>query len=199
MKLVLATGNTGKVRELSAQLAASGVTVLSQREFVTGDAVEDGLSFVENALIKARHAAIASGLPAVADDSGLRVDALDGAPGVRSARYAGENASDADNCRKLLSALDGVSVEHRGAAFHCSLVFVRSAVDPAPLIVSAEWRGTVLTDMSGTNGFGYDPLFQPAGLGCSAASLAPEEKQRISHRALALQSFLPQLEALVGA
>ncbi len=198
MKLVLATGNAGKVRELSAQLAASGVSVLAQSDFLTEEAVEDGLSFVENALIKARHAAVASGLPAVADDSGLRVDALDGAPGVFSARYAGAGAADADNCRKLLAALEGVPVAQRGAAFHCSLVFVRSAVDPAPLIVSAEWRGLVMQGMSGEHGFGYDPLFQPAGLDCSAAELAPEEKQRISHRARALQSFLPKLVDLVG-
>ncbi len=198
MKLVLATGNAGKVRELAAQLGSCGVEVVAQSEYLSVEAIEDGLSFVENALIKARHAARASGLAAVADDSGLRVDALDGAPGVHSARYAGAAANDRSNCLKLLSALEGVPKASRGAAFHCSLVFVRHALDPAPLIVSAEWRGSVLTALQGDNGFGYDPLFQPEGLTGSAAELEPAEKQRVSHRALALHRFMPQLKALVS-
>ncbi|MEM9604121.1 MAG: RdgB/HAM1 family non-canonical purine NTP pyrophosphatase [Pseudomonadota bacterium] len=198
MKLVLATGNAGKVRELAGQLAASGVTVVARTEFTPDEPAEDGLSFVENALIKARHAAEASGLPAVADDSGLRVAALQGAPGVHSARYAGDSASDADNWRKLLDELRGVAPPQRRAAFHCTLVFLRSATDPAPIIASAEWTGSIRLSPAGEGGFGYDPVFQPDGLDRCAAELAPDEKQAVSHRARALSLFLPQLRHVVS-
>ncbi|MEM7378622.1 MAG: RdgB/HAM1 family non-canonical purine NTP pyrophosphatase [Pseudomonadota bacterium] len=198
MNLVLATGNAGKVRELAGQLAASGVTVVARSQYTPEEPAEDGLSFVENALIKARHAAEVSGLPAVADDSGLRVAALQGAPGVHSARYAGDDATDADNWRKLLDALQGVAPPDRAAAFHCTLVFLRSATDPAPIIASAEWAGAIRLSPAGEGGFGYDPVFQPDGLERSAAELAADEKRTISHRAQALALFLPQLRRVVS-
>lgn len=199
MKLVLATGNAGKVREMASQLASCGIEVLSRKAFTEDEPVEDGLTFVENALIKARHASAVSGLPAVADDSGIRVAALDGAPGVHSARFAGPDASDEDNWRKLLGAMEHVPEVERVAAFHCTLAFLRSASDPAPVVVSAEWSGHVLFAPRGVQGFGYDPVFRPEGMTCSAAELKPEEKQAVSHRAQALRVFLSRIEALVGS
>ena len=198
MKIVLATGNPGKVRELASQLAGAGIEVLPQSDFCDDEAVEDGDTFVENALKKARHAARASGLGAVADDSGLRVDALGGAPGVCSARYAGKRASDRDNWAKLLADMAELTMEQRGAAFHCTLVFLRNADDPAPIIASAEWPGRILSEARGEGGFGYDPVFQPDGMPCSAAELTPAEKQASSHRARALAHFLPQLRRVAA-
>ncbi len=190
-KLVLATGNAGKLRELSALLEGSGIEVLSQRALGVTDADETGLSFVENALLKARHAARATGLPALADDSGLCVDALGGAPGIYSARYAGVGASDADNNQTLLQALQprrqpGVPL---GARFVCVLALVRHADDPLPLICQAEWAGEILEASRGEQGFGYDPLFFVPGEGLSSAELPRERKNAISHRAQALQQL----------
>lgn len=191
--LVLASGNVGKLAELNTLLAERDIAVRSQAEFNVLEAEENGLSFVENALIKARNAARQTGLPALADDSGLCVDALGGAPGIYSARYAGPNASDADNNQKLLAALEGQ--QHRDAHFHCALVLVRHADDPAPIICEGLWQGQILTAPSGDKGFGYDPLFYIPELGCSSAQLDKAEKNRHSHRGLALSQLLARLPA----
>lgn len=195
--LVLATGNAGKVRELSERLAETGWRVAAQAEFAVEEADETGLSFVENAILKARHAARATGCPAVADDSGLAVPALGGAPGIYSARYAGAGASDADNVRKLLAALDGGA--SREAWFYCVLAFVAHADDPVPLIAQGRWSGHIAAAAAGDGGFGYDPVFVPAGLDCTAAELAPERKRALSHRAQALQAFVPVLSKSLAA
>jgi XTP/dITP diphosphohydrolase len=185
-RVVLASGNVRKLRELQALLADWPHELVSQAEFDVPEPVEDGLTFLENALIKARNAARATGLPAIADDSGLAVDFLDGAPGIRSARYAGPDASDEDNNRKLLAALRGVAPEQRGAQFVSVMVFVRHRDDPVPVVAQGLWRGRVTDAPRGTNGFGYDPLFLVPGRGCTAAELEPAAKNRISHRALAV-------------
>jgi XTP/dITP diphosphohydrolase len=192
VKAVLASGNAGKVREFAALLAVRDITVLPQSTFGIVTPPETGTTFLENALLKARHAASA-GLPALADDSGIEVDALGGRPGVRSARYAGEHASDADNRDLLLRELAGVPDARRTARFRCVLVFVRDPADPAPLIASGVWEGRVLTAPRGTGGFGYDCLFQPAGLVVSAAELPAAEKNVRSHRAQALRALLAAL------
>ncbi|MFK8053962.1 MAG: RdgB/HAM1 family non-canonical purine NTP pyrophosphatase [Woeseiaceae bacterium] len=192
-RLVLATGNGGKVAELQSMLAPFSVDVVAQKTLGVADVPETGTTFVENAIIKARHAAAVTGLSALADDSGLEVEALNGAPGVRSARYAGESASDADNVEMLLAALTGV--DHRAAAFHCVIVFMRSAEDPTPLIASGRWAGTIAAQRSGDGGFGYDPVFQVPETGLTAAQLGKSEKNRISHRAIALQSLIQKLRA----
>ncbi|MCQ3829813.1 RdgB/HAM1 family non-canonical purine NTP pyrophosphatase [Microbulbifer elongatus] len=188
-KIVLASGNAGKLKEFSQLFSGWQIAVLPQSDFLQEEAEETGLSFIENALIKARHASAASGLPALADDSGLAVDALDGAPGIYSARYAGAGASDADNNQKLLAALDGVPMEKRGASFHCALAFVRSAEDPVPLVCTARWSGHILTRPAGDQGFGYDPLFYVASEKLTSAQLPREVKNRLSHRALAVRKF----------
>ena len=195
MKLVLASGNHGKLAEFGALLADSGYEVVPQGQLGVTDAEETGLSFVENALLKARHAARASGLPALADDSGLCVDHLGGAPGLYSARYAGTHGDNSANNTKLLRALDGVPDERRGAFFICVLVLLRHAEDPAPLIAEGRWHGRVLHAPRGTQGFGYDPLFLPQGQTLSAAELDPALKNTLSHRALALA----RLHALLSA
>ena len=192
-QIVLASNNAGKVREINQLLAAQEIRVVPQREFGISEAEETGLSFVENAIIKARHAAQESGLPAIADDSGLEVDALNGAPGIYSARFAGPGASDADNNRKLLEQLAGVADAERTARFQCVLVYMRHAEDPTPLICQGSWEGRILHAPQGDNGFGYDPLFLVPEKGCSSAQLAPEEKNRISHRGQALQRLLSAL------
>jgi XTP/dITP diphosphohydrolase len=194
-KLVLATGNAGKLRELQALLADQPYEVVSQKALGVSDADETGLSFVENALIKARHAARATGLPALADDSGLCVDILGGAPGIYSARYAGPGASDAANNLKLLATLKPL----RGSApltarFVCVLALVRHADDPLPLLCQAEWEGEILDAARGEQGFGYDPLFFVPPEGMSSAELPRERKNAISHRAQALQ----QLKQKIG-
>lgn len=191
--LVLATGNPGKVAELAALLSKTGITVRPQSDFAIPDAEETGPSFVENALIKARHACRHSGLPALADDSGLAVDCLNGAPGIYSARYAGPDADDAANRRKLLAALADVSDQELGARFICVLALLRHADDPLPLICQGEWLGRVTRTERGEHGFGYDSLFEIPELNLTAAELAPAEKQRISHRALALAQLRRQL------
>ena len=191
--LVLASGNAGKLRELGAMLEPLGWSVRPQSEFELEEAVEDGLTFIENALIKARHASRATGLPALGDDSGLVVDALKGAPGIYSARYAGAQAGDAANNRKLLAALEGVPQDRRGAHFYCAMALMRHPDDPAPLLATGCWDGRILEAPAGDGGFGYDPLFWVPGEGCSSAQLAPERKNRLSHRGQALAELLRQL------
>jgi len=181
--VVLASGNAGKLKELGQILAPLGVTLKSQSEFDVPEVEETGLSFVENAIIKARAAAQYCGLPAIADDSGLEVDYLDGAPGIHSARYSG--SGDLANNEKLLQALNGVPREQRSARFQCVLVYMRHALDPTPLVCQSSWEGYILTAPQGTNGFGYDPLFYVPDYQCSSAELPPEVKNRISHRARA--------------
>lgn len=192
--LVLASNNAGKIRELGDLLAPLGLTVKPQGELGVSEAEEPAITFLENALIKARHAARVTGLPALADDSGLSVDALHGAPGVRSARFAGDNATDADNNARLLKELEGLSGDERGATFHCVLVYLTHADSPTPLVCHGRWRGRILTEPRGTGGFGYDPLFFVPDRQCSAAELAPGEKSAISHRGRALRGLLQALE-----
>ena len=196
--LVLASGNPGKLRELTAMLKPLGWKVRPQSEWDFGEAIEDGLSFIENALIKARHAARCTGLPALGDDSGLVVDALDGAPGIYSARYAGPDATDEDNNNKLLDALAGVPEQERTAHFYCAMALVRSASDPAPLVSVGKWDGVIMATPAGQLGFGYDPLFYVATEGCSSAQLAPEVKNRLSHRGQALSAMVEQIEIFFG-
>ena len=192
-QIVLASNNAGKVREINQLLASQEITVVPQREFGISEAEETGLSFVENAILKARHASRESGLPAIADDSGLEVDALNGAPGIYSARFAGPGAADADNNRKLIEQLKEVPDEARTARFQCVLVYMRHAEDPTPLICQGTWEGRILRAPQGENGFGYDPLFLVPGKGCSSAQLPAKEKNRLSHRGQALQRLLSAL------
>jgi XTP/dITP diphosphohydrolase len=192
-RVVLATGNPGKLRELVAMLVGSNIQVIPQTEFKVTEAEETGLTFVENAILKARNASRQTGLPAIADDSGLEVDALDGAPGIYSARYAGEHASDAENTGRLLSALQAVPLERRSARFRCAMAFMRHASDPAPIICEGVWQGRILAAPRGDNGFGYDPVFLVTERGCSAAELSSEEKNRLSHRGQALQKLVAAL------
>ncbi|MEQ8515319.1 MAG: RdgB/HAM1 family non-canonical purine NTP pyrophosphatase [Chromatocurvus sp.] len=191
-KIVVASGNAGKVAELSRTLASLALELVTQDSLEVPEAAETGATFVENALIKARNAARHTGLPAIADDSGLEVAALRGAPGVHSARYSGEG--DAGNNAKLLRALNGVADDDRGARFYCALVLLRHAHDPTPVIALGSWRGRILHDCRGTAGFGYDPLFWVDSHQCSAAELPREEKNRISHRARASASLLDALQ-----
>ncbi len=192
--IVVATGNRGKLKEFQALLASMSLTIVPQSDFAVPEAEENGLTFVENALIKARQAARHTGLPAIADDSGLEVDALQGAPGIHSARFAGAGASDADNNRRLLAALEGVPEVQRTARFRCVLVFLRHAEDPAPLICEGVWPGTILTEPRGAGGFGYDPLFWVAAENATAAELPPQHKNRISHRGQAMRALLAALD-----
>lgn len=190
-QLVLASNNAGKLKELQAMLGAH-VDVLPQRQFTEVEAVEDGLSFIENAIIKARHAARASGLPALADDSGLAVDVLGGAPGIHSARYAG-GGGDAANNTKLLDSLRGVPDAERGARFICVLALVRHADDPLPIICEGQWPGRILHAPQGDQGFGYDPLFWVPETACSSAELPADQKNRLSHRARAMAELRQRL------
>ncbi len=189
-QLVLATGNRGKLDEFNQLLADFPVTVIAQTEFNVPEAVENGLTFVENAIIKARHATQHTGLAAIADDSGLEVDALQGAPGIYSARYAGLKGDAAANNRKLLAALEGYAEAKRSARFRAVIVYMRHAHDPAPVIAEGVWEGRILQATRGERGFGYDPLFYVPTHDCSAAELEPSEKNRISHRGQALQRLL---------
>ncbi len=193
-RIVLASGNAGKLREFNAMLADLGIEFVRQSEFGVQDADETGSTFVENALIKARNAARHTGMPAMADDSGIVVDALGGAPGLYSARYAGEHGDDAANNTKLLEALKVVPDAQRTARFYCCIVYLRHAEDPLPIIAEASWEGSILHELSGANGFGYDPLFYVPTHGCSSAELPPEEKNRISHRGQALRKLHELLE-----
>ncbi len=195
-RIVFASGNRGKLREVRRLLAAHDIEVLPQSEFGVIEAAETGTTFRENSLIKSRHAAAATGLPALADDSGLVVEALGGDPGVRSARYAGPDASDADNVDKLLGALEGVPPGRRAAAFRCVASFVDPALDPAqhpPLIGEGEWRGRILEARQGSSGFGYDPVFFDPVAGRSAAELDAADKNACSHRGQALRALLATL------
>ena len=191
----MASGNAGKLREIARILGDLDINIVPQSEFGIEDADETGTTFVENALIKARHAVAATGLPAIADDSGLAVDALDGRPGVYSSRYAGLDATDQANIDKLLAALDGVPDGERGAAFHCVSCFVMPG-DQEPIIAQGEWRGSILKEMQGDGGFGYDPVFFVSEMRCSAAQLGDEEKNSHSHRGKALKELARQLHAL---
>ncbi|MGI8560384.1 MAG: RdgB/HAM1 family non-canonical purine NTP pyrophosphatase [Luteimonas sp.] len=197
MKLVLASGNAGKLAELRELLAGHGLVMHAQSEFGVEDVDETGLSFVENALLKARHAARATGLPALADDSGLCVDALGGAPGLYSARYAGPCGDARANIDKLLAALDAVPDAARGAHFHAAIVLLRHADDPQPIIAEGSWHGRILRTPRGDGGFGYDPVFLDPLHDCSAAELDPATKQRISHRGRALARLLKRLPELL--
>lgn len=192
-RIVLATGNNGKVAELSQMLACLDIEVVPQTAFAVPEIEETGLTFVENALLKARNAAKHSGLPAIADDSGLEVDALNGAPGIYSARFAGPDASDEDNNAKLLTELADVTDAERAARFQCVLVYLRHENDPVPLICQGSWEGTILHTPQGENGFGYDPLFYIASEGCSSAELPAEQKNQLSHRAQALRQLITKL------
>lgn len=192
-KIVLATGNKGKVAELQALLAPYSWQLMAQSELAVADADETGLTFIENALIKARHAAKQTGLPALADDSGLAVAALNGTPGIYSARYAGTGATDSDNIQKLLANLSGVPAAQRQASFHCVLAYMRHAEDPCPLVCHGQWHGSIAEQPQGHHGFGYDPIFWLADQHCTAAQLGPEQKRLLSHRAKALQQLVTQL------
>jgi len=191
--IVLASANPGKLRELAALLAPLGWRLVPQGERGIEPAAETGTSFLENALLKARHAAHRGGLPALADDSGLEVDALGGRPGVWSARYAGEHAADRQNLEKLLAELRGVTPERRTARYRCIIAYVRSAADPHPLLAQGSWEGTIATAARGSGGFGYDPIFVPRGDSRTAAELAPAEKDAVSHRAQALACLVGRL------
>lgn len=191
-KVVLATGNQGKLREFQQELG-DFFELVSQSELSISSPPETGLSFVENAILKARHAAAVSGLPALADDSGLCVDALKGAPGIYSARFAGEDAKDPDNNTRLLRELDGLEALSRSAHFVCVLAYMRHGEDPEPLVFHATWQGKILEAPQGENGFGYDPLFQPDGLNCTSAELSPTEKNQRSHRGQAIAKLLNYL------
>jgi XTP/dITP diphosphohydrolase len=194
-KILMASGNAGKLREVARILGDLDINIVPQSEFGVEEADETGTTFVENALIKARHAVAATGLPAIADDSGLAVDALHGRPGVYSSRYAGPDATDQANIDKLLAALDGVPDEERGAAFHCVSCFVMPG-DQEPIIAQGEWRGSILKEVQGDGGFGYDPVFFVSEMGCSAAQMGDEEKNARSHRGKALKELARQLRAL---
>jgi XTP/dITP diphosphohydrolase len=196
VKIVLASGNAGKLRELAAMLAPLGHEVVSQSAFGIETPPETGLTFVENALLKARHAAGMTSLPALSDDSGIEVDALGGRPGVYSARYAGEGASDQQNLEKMLDELRGVPPERRTARYQCVIVLAHSADDPNPLIARGTWEGQVLTAPRGSGGFGYDPIFQPDGLSVTAAELPAAEKNALSHRGQALRTLSEKLRGL---
>lgn len=192
-RIVLASSNSGKVREINQLLAQQQIEVIAQSAFDIPEAIESGLTFVENAIIKARNAAHFSGLPAIADDSGIEVDYLNGAPGIRSARFAGDTCDDEENNKKLLTMLSGVPAEQRSARFQCLMVYLRHAEDPTPIICQGTWEGSILTSPQGVNGFGYDPLFWVPETNCSSAQLAPEQKNRLSHRGKALRQLLAAL------
>lgn len=196
MDIVLASGNQGKLRELSELLAPAQLNLIAQSTKGISSADETGLSFIENAILKARHAAKESGLPALSDDSGLSVDALAGAPGIYSARYAGEGASDQDNIDQLMRALEGLPLEKRTARFHCVLAFMRHAEDPTPLVCHGQWEGKIALEQSGSEGFGYDPVFYLDDLKCTAAELSRAEKSKVSHRGKALALLAKQLHML---
>lgn len=195
MRVVLASSNPGKLSELRMLLEPRGLDLLTQEAFGLTSAEETASTFVENALLKARHASTHCGLPALADDSGLCVDVLDGAPGIHSARFAGAGASDADNNRKLQAALSAHG-ESATAFYYCAIVLVRHPDDPAPLLATGIWPGRIIRTARGSNGFGYDPYFEAAGSEQTAAELDPATKNRISHRGRAVEHLLQQLESL---
>jgi XTP/dITP diphosphohydrolase len=199
MRIVLATNNAGKLREFAELLQHLNVELLPVGAFSAAVPEETGLSFIENAILKARHASQVSGLPAIADDSGLEVDALRGAPGIYSARYAGAGASDQQNLQLLLENLRGVDTASRTARYQCALAYMRHAADPSPIVCQAAWEGLMRTEPVGHEGFGYDPIFEVADLGISAAQLRATEKNRLSHRGRAIQLLFHQLRAEVAS
>lgn len=192
-KIVLATGNQGKVREMADLLSDFGFNVVAQSEFNVSDVEETGTTFIENAIIKARHTAKETGLAAIADDSGLEVDALKGAPGIYSARYAGVGATDQQNLEKLLEAMKEIPEEQRTARFHCVLVLMRHENDPTPIVCHGKWEGRILTEAHGENGFGYDPVFFVPEDNCASAELEPARKKQLSHRGKALKQLFATL------
>jgi len=198
-KVVLASGNKGKVREIGALLAGLNFEVVPQSDFNLSEAEETGLTFVENAIIKARHAAHHTGLPAIADDSGLEVDALNGAPGIYSSRFAGAEANGQQNLEKLLIELKDTPEAARTARFQCVIVYMRHDADPTPLICQGSWEGRILFEPHGTNGFGYDPIFYVPGHNCASAELPPEIKNGLSHRGKALKQLLSALQPNEGS
>lgn len=193
-KIVLASNNAGKVREINELLKAFDLNVVPQGDYDVDSVEETGLTFVENAIIKARYAALKTGLPAIADDSGIEVDALNGAPGIYSARFSGEGATDKENNIKLLEDLKDIPEEERTARYQCVMVFMRHAADPTPIIASGSWEGVILNAPKGDGGFGYDPLFYVATHQCAAAELRAELKNKLSHRSKALINLLHQLQ-----
>jgi len=193
-KIVLASSNPGKVREINQLLADLDLQVQPQSEYGVEDAEETGLTFVENAILKARNAAQHTGLPAIADDSGIEVDALNGAPGIYSARFAGAGASDQDNLEKLLTDMQGIAEAGRSARFQCLLVYLRHANDPTPLICQGTWEGRILAEPRGEHGFGYDPVFYVPTHDCSSAELPPQVKNALSHRGQALRKLVSALQ-----
>jgi XTP/dITP diphosphohydrolase len=193
MRVVLATGNPGKLQELRAMLEPLAIEVVPLSQFTRTAIPETGLTFVENAILKARHAAQLAKLPAIADDSGLEVDALQGAPGIYSARYAGEQASDEDNVRKLLGVLSGRKAAERTARYCCALVYMRWEHDPFPLISQASWEGRITEAPRGSGGFGYDPIFELSQRSVTVAELPAAEKNQLSHRGKALRGLVAQL------
>jgi XTP/dITP diphosphohydrolase len=194
-KVVLATNNVGKAREIGALLAGLDMEIVAQSGLGVPDAEETGLTFIENAILKARNAAAHSGLPAIADDSGLEVDALEGAPGILSARYAGPKADDQANLEKLLKAMQDVPDIGRSARFRCVIVYLKHAKDPAPLVTEGVWEGSILRAPKGSNGFGYDPVFWVPEKGCSSAELPPDVKNQLSHRGQALARLAAHFRA----
>ena len=197
-KWVLATGNKGKVKEMSQLLNSFSIEVLPQNHFDVAEVPETGTTFVENAIIKARHAAKVTGLPAIADDSGLEVDFLSGQPGIYSSRFAGENASDQENIDLLLNKLEGVGSEHRRARFQCVLVYMRHELDPTPIICQGTWEGLISDTIQGENGFGYDPVFWVESEQCSSAQLSKQRKNELSHRGQALAMLVERLKQQLG-
>ena len=195
MKIVLATGNAGKVRELAAMLQGLDIEILPQSALQVREAEETGLSFIENAILKARNAAEQTRLPAIADDSGLEVDALGGQPGIHSARYAGPQGGDRANVEKLLKAMQDLPELARSARFRCVIVYLKHAADPAPFVAEGVWEGSILPAPRGSNGFGYDPVFLVPERGRSSAELPPEEKNRLSHRGQALAKLIAHFRA----
>lgn len=189
-KIVLATNNPGKVREFNAALAGYHLEIMPQSVFDVPEVEETGLTFIENAILKARNAAAHSGLAAIADDSGIEVDALAGGPGIYSARYAGLGASDQDNLNKLIEVVKEVPPEQRTARFQCLMVYLRHAEDPTPVICQGTWEGLLIDEPRGENGFGYDPIFFVPSEGCTSAELDPETKNRLSHRGQALTKLV---------
>lgn len=193
-KIVLASGNAGKVREINHLFENFGIEVIPQSEFNVPEVAETGTTFVENAIIKARHAAEYTGLPAIADDSGIEVDALNARPGVYSARYAGEGSTDTDNNNKMLEELNGVAEMDRTARYQCLIVFMRDSNDPVPLITQGSWEGRILEAPQGDDGFGYDPIFYVPTHNCSGGELSLEVKNTLSHRSIALNAMLEEFK-----
>ena len=193
-KIVLASGNAGKVREINKLFVGSGIEVIPQTDLNVPEVPETGTTFVENAIIKARYAAEVTGLPAISDDSGIEVDALDSRPGVYSARYAGEDATDERNNNLMLKELQGVPEAERTARYQCLIVFMRSQTDPVPIITQGSWEGRILEAPQGDGGFGYDPIFYVPAHDCSGGELALDVKNTLSHRAIALNAMLKEFK-----